>query len=136
MSSSETPRRRSQRLASKAETPTRKIVADNVSQVTLKINDSKQHFDFRGPVGATTCVILLPLLIIILYLLSSKEFVLRNPLNFQYTSFLENIPPYSTWITYEAFKIYFIWLGIHILMERLLPCELVDGTLLPSDGKR
>ena len=35
----------------------------------------------------------------------------------------------------NSLRDYTIWMGFHILMERLLPCEIVEGGVLPNKEK-
>lgn len=94
----------------------------------------KMHFEFGGPVGAFFIVIGLPFVLYFLYFACSKDICLQNPFIFDYYKMIQSIE-ISNLISYEALRDCIMWIGFHILMERILPCEVVEGVELPNKEK-
>ncbi|GBG32972.1 Delta14-sterol reductase [Hondaea fermentalgiana] len=93
----------------------------------------EDHFEFGGPIGALGIMFLLPCVILFLFIAASKDykFVLTN-----YKGLLDQLPKKvdQVWEG-EAFIVILIWFSFHVLLERVLYCNVVEGTVL-RDGTR
>lgn len=100
---------------------------------------AKVHYEFGGPIGALGVILGLPLVIYLLFLVCNKDVCLSvdNMFTFDWTLwYQQNVPSYSQFINREAVYIYVGWMLLHVLLERVLPGETVEGVELPEKGGR
>eukprot|EP01038_Epipyxis_sp_PR26KG_P006460 gene6460-8888_t len=112
-----------------------------------KSNVLNEHkYEFGGPVGATFIIFSLPLVIYALYFLCNEKacinisnmFSLKVWQEVYSQSFLPN-SSISSLFSKDAWIIYIGWMFANVLLERILPGEVVNGTALPiekSDKKQ
>lgn len=94
------------------------------------------HYEFGGPIGALGVIIGTPFVMFMLYFLCNGDVCLTNPLTFDWGKALGQIKLENFFST-EANIMYLGWMAFNVLLERILPGEVVEGTILPnSDGKR
>lgn len=122
--------------------PRRKSISKSSDNIS-KPKTSVVEFEFSGPLGAFFIILGLPFVIYMLYYTCNKDICLR----FSTFSSADSLIGYSkklilllpsSWnqmITFPAVYIYFGWMIFHILCERLLPGECVEGVEL-SNGKK
>ena len=128
----------------KSKSPATKKLSSPVGSVSKGKNShhsAEVHYEFGGPFGATFIPILLVVTIFGLYLLANKDFSLSLSGDFskQYESFLKQ-PAFTKLrfqelFTVDAFAVCIAWFLYHVILERVLPCEKVEGTKL-SDGTK
>mmetsp|Transcript_24640 Transcript_24640/g.24872 ORF Transcript_24640/g.24872 Transcript_24640/m.24872 type:complete len:481 (-) Transcript_24640:46-1488(-) len=92
------------------------------------------HFEFGGPIGVFFVIFGLPLVIYMLYFGCNSEYCITNPLDLKLSK-ITHIIQTTPLLTYDAFMPYVSWMGFHILLERILPCEVVEGVELPDNSK-
>ena len=125
-------------IESGAESDAPKRVATRRKSITTA---PKKHaeieYEFGGPIGALGVIVGLPLVIFLLYFLCNKDVCLNNPFRFAWgTWFTRHLPhSISELYTNEAMYMYVGWMIFHVLLERILPGETVEGVVL-DDGKR
>ena len=105
-------------------------------------NANHFHYEFGGPVGAFLTTVSLPFVVLGLYYSCTKDVCL----DFETLSSWSSIQEYAqatqqllpnsldNLITPVALKIIVGWLLLHVLLERILPGEVVCGTLLPKES--
>lgn len=104
----------------------------NNHSIQKMTKQEKIHYEFGGPIGAFFVVVSLPFVIWGLYLLCNDSVCLNNPLEFDWKAWLNNLPPLTSFVTCEAFYMYFGWMAFHFLLEAILPGEVVEGVVLPD----
>lgn len=93
----------------------------------------KFHYEFGGPIGTFFVIIGLPFVIYLLFFLCNDKVCLRDPSQFDFKEWYEKyIPSFDALFSYEATIIYLGWMLFHVLLERILPGEAVEGTVLPN----
>lgn len=75
----------------------------------------------------------LPLVIFLLFYLCNDKICLENPLSFAWNKFLPSLS--ELYPTKEAVHMYIGWMLLHVVLERILPGEIVEGVEL-ENGKR
>lgn len=99
----------------------------------------KVHYEFGGPVGAFGCIVGLPVVIYALYFVCNEErcVSMQNPLDPAFwTAVRASLPQsLSQLVTGEAAYMYLGWMALHVLLERILPGESVEGAELPNKKK-
>lgn len=93
--------------------------------------EKKIHYEFGGPMGAFGVILGTPFVMFMLYFLCNDQMCLQNPLTFDWASFVASIK-FEKFFSKEATLIYLGWLAFSVLLERILPGELVEGTILPG----
>lgn len=99
--------------------------------MTTKQED-KIHYEFGGPVGAFFVVISLPVVISGLYLICNENTCLNNPFDFDWALWYQSLPSLDKYFSWEATFMYLGWMAFHVLLERILPGENVEGVVLPD----
>lgn len=96
------------------------------------------HYEFGGPLGTAAIIFGLPLVIFLLYFTANRNLLLKDPLTFSYSRMLESIPTTAAeWFTSDAIKLYTGWMLLQLLLERVLPGEIVEGVPIEAaNGKR
>ena len=96
--------------------------------------DDDFEYEFGGTPGALGIIFGLPLVIYLLYFLSSKDYeclMTSNLINldFDWKNFVENIVPhnFNEYYTYKSLQIYLAWMLFQVILERILPGERVVG---------
>lgn len=139
---SATPRTRSRAAPKAKPTPVRRALVDDADfkkedSESEKVNEKPQnkeqkiHYEFGGPVGAFGVILGTPFVMFMLYFLCNDQMCLRNPLSFDWAAFANSIK-LENFFSKEATLIYLGWLAFSVLLERILPGELVEGTILPG----
>ncbi len=94
------------------------------------------HYEFGGPIGALGVIIGLPVVIYGLYFLCNGERCLdfHNMSSPQFWSEFQSTLPssLSDLVTSEAAHMYLGWMLFHVILERILPGETVEGVELPN----
>ncbi len=90
------------------------------------------HYEFGGPVGAFGVIVGLPVVIAGLYLICNADTCLENPFTFDYGNWVNNLPGWEKFITREAVVMFLGWMAFHVILERVLPGENVEGVALPD----
>lgn len=94
------------------------------------------HYEFGGPVGCFFIIIGLPIVIYALFFLCNKNVCMTNPFSFNFQYVLAALPlHWKDWFSHEANVMYLGWLAFHVLLERILPGDLVDGVPLKDKSK-
>lgn len=94
------------------------------------------HYEFGGPMGALGVIIGTPFVMYMLYFLCNGDMCMTNPLTFDWGKLAGQIKLENFFST-EANIMYLGWMAFNVFLERILPGEVVEGTILPnSDGKR
>lgn len=142
---SDTPKRRTRATAGKARATPRKKLADepdfkrsdSEGEVPVrKVEKEEIHYEFGGPIGALGVILGTPFVMYMLFFLCNNSMCLSNPLNFDWSKFVAQIK-FENFFSNEASIMYLGWLAFNVLLERILPGETVEGTVLPnSNGKR
>jgi hypothetical protein len=116
------------------------LVIDELSQSSndayVKDNRSSHvqehvHYEFGGPIGAFGVIVGLPFVIYMLYFLCNDKMCMYNPLSFNWQALFESIKV-EHFITKEGVVMYMGWFAFSVLLERVLPGELVEGGVLPT----
>ena len=89
------------------------------------------HYEFGGPIGALGVIVGLPVVIYMLYFLCNDQVCMRNPLSFDWTAFFAQID-LNNFFSREATIMYLGWMAFSVVLERVLPGEYVEGTILPN----
>jgi hypothetical protein len=96
-----------------------------------------KHNEFGGPVGTLLTTISLPFVIYSLYFLCDEEFCVsfdwKNELNWD---FLWAKIQKQNLLDYTGLFIFLGWMLFHVVLERLLPGEIVYGVELPEKKGR
>ena len=99
-------------------------------------------YEFGGPIGAVGIIVGLPLVIFALYHLACKERVLRwDVMAFDWKAATAALPSTAsafvkTFITREAAIMFFGWLALQVVFERVLPGETAEGVELADKRGR
>ena len=105
----------------------------------IRSSSSKPSFEFGGPIGAMGIVICLPLVIYLLFFLCNDTHCLRNPFDwhhiiFTFESMTEQLTN-TSFFTLRGCMIYISWMAINVLLNYLLPGEVVEGVLLRNNTR-
>ena len=96
---------------------------------------AKVHYEFGGPLGAAAIVLGLPAVIYLLYFLCNDKMCLKNPMHFDWPAFFASLrsglSP-SNLFSADATLIFLGWMAFHVLLERVLPGESIEGLKLPN----
>lgn len=97
----------------------------------------KIHYEFGGPVGTFFTILSLPIVIYGLYFLCNDQVCLQNPFEFDFQKWSRDYLPTSInqLFSWEATTIYLGWFAFHVLLERILPGETVEGVVLPDKNR-
>ena len=101
----------------------------NVSMEAPIEQKKKIHFEFGGPLGAAGIVIGLPFVILGLFFVCNADRCVSNVFSYNYIELVKSIA-WEDVYSENAMLLYLCWLLLHILMERLLPGEIVHGIAL------
>ena len=131
--------KRSHISSSKKLTPDTKVVKSH----NKNIHSTEIEFEFCGPIGVFFIIFGLPLVISLLYYTCNKDICLKfetfsslSSLSKYYDQLIRSLPTsLNDIINIEAVYIYAGWMIFHILCERLLPGETVEGVTLKNGGK-
>jgi delta14-sterol reductase len=95
------------------------------------------EFEFGGPIGTLFVVISLPFVILGLFFVCNKDICLNlNFRDFSFSAFVAQLPQqWSDLFNVHAVTMFLGWMGLQVLLERLLPGEVAEGVVLPT-GKR
>eukprot|EP01041_Mallomonas_annulata_P005642 gene5642-11382_t len=143
MSESHTKRRRSLRIARKEANIididsqlTDENQSSNIFPPSIDSKDkSSTHYEFGGPIGSFFIVFGLPLVLYALYFLCNSEYCLANPFSLSIQKTLTNIKS-SLYFSKDAAFMYLGWMLFHIILERVLPGDVVEGTELPDGSHK
>ena len=131
---SDTPKKSRKIRKSSSQSPSRKpkqIQSNLVQQRDTNVVDIE--YEFGGPMGALGVVLGLPAVIYFLYFVCNKELCVTNPMSFDWEAAWDRVPCcYKGFFSTEATLIFSGWMLFQILLERVLPGEVVEGTLLPN----
>lgn len=96
----------------------------------------KIHYEFGGPIGAFGCIVGLPVVIYALYFVCNEErcVSMQSPLDETFWASVRASLPQSLTdlVSREAVYMYLGWMALHVLLERILPGESVEGVELPN----
>ena len=122
---------------------TKKVTSDTKIKSNKNHHNTEIEFEFFGPIGAFFIIFGLPLVIFMLYYTCNKDICLRfetltslSSLSKYYDRLVRSLP--TSWkqiINIEAVYIYVGWMIFHIVCERLLPGETVEGVTLKNGQK-
>lgn len=99
-------------------------------------HEEKIHYEFGGPVGAFGVILGTPAVMYALFFLCNANMCMSNPLAFDWTAFWQQIK-FENFFSTEASIMYLGWLAFNVFLERILPGEQVEGTVLPgTNGTR
>lgn len=116
----------------------------NAVQTEIMRKDHPNHHDkfayeFGGPIGAAGVVFGLPIVIYLLYFVCNKDVCLKSDLSIDSKAFFNLLPTsiasLSDLISQQAVLIYVGWMLFHVLLERILPGEIVEGVTLEDGSK-
>lgn len=100
------------------------------------LHEAEIHYEFGGPFGALAVMLGLPFVIYALFFLCNDKVCMTNPLDFDWQLFLAQLN-LDNLFTKEGTYMYLGWMAFSVLLERILPGEYVEGTVLPNTtGKR
>ena len=124
-------------IESGAESDAPKRVATRRRSISIPKKHEEIEYEFGGPLGALGVIVGLPLVIFLLYFLCNKDVCLANPFRFDWSTWFFKQLPHSISELYstEAMLMYVGWMIFHVLLERILPGETVEGAVL-ENGKR
>lgn len=109
---------------------TPKVSSEVNHDLKMKQDSIPMHFEFGGPLGAIGIVFGLPLVVYMLYFLCNDTICMKNPFAFDWNQLMGiNI---GNIITIDAIYMYLTWMIFHIIMERCLPGDVVEGVALPN----
>jgi len=92
------------------------------------------HYEFGGPVGAFSTMLLLPGVIVFLYVGCGKNFKVSGT-NLKMIADIP-LPGVGDLLSKRAVAIFGGWMGFQVLLERFLPARIIEGTdLAPAGGK-
>jgi len=100
----------------------------------LKLTKPKKeeiHYEFSGPYGALAVIMCCPLTIFLMYFLCNDNVCLSNSMQFDWQKFAAQINV-DAFFSKEATFMYLGWMAFSVLLERILPGEYVEGTILPN----
>ena len=119
-----------------SDAPPKRVATRRKSITTIK-KHAEIEYEFGGPLGAFGVIVGLPLVTFLLYFLCNKDVCLTNPFRFAWGSWFTSHLPHSISELYstEAMYMYVGWMLFHVLLERVLPGETVEGAVL-DNGKR
>jgi len=102
------------------------------SKDTYKLETGTKHAEFGGPAGAFFTMVGLPAVICFLYQAANKEYVMPG---LDLTN-LVSMPGFdiSENLCTKALSICCGWFGFQVLLERVLPGDVVEGTDLKAVG--
>jgi hypothetical protein len=112
------------------------IKTDADESVVHEKKEEKIHYEFGGPIGAFGVILGTPFVMFMLFFLCNSEMCLSNPFSFDWAAALGQVK-FDNFFSTEASIMYLGWLAFNVFLERILPGEMVEGTILPgSNGKR
>ena len=118
--------------------PRKKLVDDEVIGIKRAVQERDSHahheeihYEFGGPIVVLVLIFILPVVISMLYFLCNDQVCMRNPLSFDWTAFFAQIN-LSNFFSREATIMYLGWMAFSVVLERVLPGEYVEGTILPN----
>lgn len=94
------------------------------------------HYEFGGPVGVIGVILGLPIVIYSLYFLCNKDICLTydNLFDFDWLKFKQQVNfTISGLFSTEGTFIYLGWLLFNVLLEKILPGEVVEGVILDTN---
>lgn len=102
------------------------------SKDSTRVETGTKHAEFGGPVGAFFTMIGLPAVICFLYQAANKEYVMPG---FDLTN-LVSMPGFdvSENLCTKSLAVVCGWMGFQVLLERVLPGDVVEGTDLAVVG--
>jgi len=94
--------------------------------------ESTVHYEFGGPLGAIGIIFGLPFVIMVLYFLSSEHFghlTFENlsTCTFDFNALYKNVMSSEMFITQKSVTIFLSWMGLQVILERILPGDKVEG---------
>eukprot|EP00301_Raphidiophrys_heterophryoidea_P023405 c7311_g1_i1.p1 GENE.c7311_g1_i1~~c7311_g1_i1.p1 ORF type:complete len:441 (-),score=90.12 c7311_g1_i1:69-1391(-) len=90
------------------------------------------HYEFGGPIGAVGVIVGLPVAVVALSSLCTRDYCV-TPSNI--SSVFQHLPSVGDLFSLSAFGVIVGWMVFQILLERFLPFSEADGVLLPN-GQR
>lgn len=108
--------------------------SSSVSVVTYE----EEKLEFGGSIGAFAIIFLLPLVIYALYYLCNKDvcYTFTLPWSYDWTGVLNKLPKsFNDIYSSDALYMYLLWMGFHVVCEKILPGEVVEGVIL-ENGRR
>jgi hypothetical protein len=129
--------------ASPAKVRTPALVAAPVAAPAASVAHAKGPvYEFGGPIGAVGIIVGLPLVIFALYHLACKERVLLwDVMAFDWKAAAAALPSTTsafakTFMTREAAIMFFGWLALQVVFERVLPGDVAEGVELADKRGR
>jgi len=104
-----------------------------IKEVTIRPKKPKFEYEFGGPLGAAGVVFGLPIVIYLLFYVCNEKICYGHD-NFKIADFFDQFKP-SELISQQAAQIYLGWMAFHVLLERVLPGEVVEGVALEDGSK-
>lgn len=96
---------------------------------------TRVHYEFGGPVGAFMTMLLLPGVIFFLYCSCNKDFIVPGADLGSLAG--APLPDTGSLISVKAVGVLVTWFGFQVVLERLLPGDLVSGVDLgPAGGSK
>lgn len=95
---------------------------------------ASHHYEFGGPIGAAAVVILLPYVIFALFFLCNQDtcVTFTNIFDYDWPSFLRQLLHAQDYITAFGFTVFIGWFLFQFFLERFLPGEIAEGSVLPG----
>ena len=104
----------------------------SIKSSNISVSHHEVEYEFGGPLGALGVIVGLPVVIYALFFLCNKE----QCITFRSTTVKSIELSWSDLLSKEAAYIYLGWMLFHVILERLLPGEIVDGAVLPNGKSR
>jgi delta14-sterol reductase len=105
-----------------------------VEKAEVAKSEHAVEYEFGGPIGAVGVIVGLPAVIYALYFVCNQDVCLTNALSaFDWRAAWGSVPCclYELF-SWEASAMYLGWMAVQVLLERLLPGEVVEGAALPA----
>jgi hypothetical protein len=112
------------------------LIIEDKSSSNISKQSNKVQYEFGGPIGTFFVVVGLPFVIYLLFFLCNKDVCVSfNTFLVDKSKILNGLPTsLSQLFSIDATVIYLGWLLFHVLLERILPGEVVEGVEL-QNGK-
>lgn len=92
------------------------------------------RYEFGGPIGAGLVIVCLPYVIFALFFLCNQDTCLEfnHFSSFDWEQFLSQLSHAHSRLTLWSLQIFMGWFLFQVLLERYLPGEIAEGTILPG----
>ena len=122
----------------RSEEDIKQIESKEVKKAAIRPKKPEFEYEFGGPFGAAGVVFGLPIVIYLLYYVCNDKMCLGHD-NFSSKDFFNQFKSIysnpSELISQQAARIYLGWMAFHVLLERVLPGEVVEGVTLEDGSK-